>query len=177
MVAMRLHPGDADWWWQYGLDGLVGGIIGGAATGFAVWVTLRAQRKDARADLFDRECMRLSEEARSLRDRLMRGDPDFIMDSFNWGVDMRMVVSATRGSEPCFASLVEAAWLYASTHSSGGVTGEGRLQVADKQQAVAGFSSSAVLLQRRVFEPEYFRDMSVETCERTRALLSKGAFL
>jgi hypothetical protein len=43
--APSLNPSDLDWWWQFGFDGLIGGVIGGAATGVAVWLTLRHERR------------------------------------------------------------------------------------------------------------------------------------
>ncbi|WP_460710017.1 hypothetical protein [Nocardioides dilutus] len=39
-----LDPSSADWWWQYGLDGIVGGILGGAVTALAVVLTIRHER-------------------------------------------------------------------------------------------------------------------------------------
>lgn len=40
--------GDPDWWWEYALDGVVGGVIGGLVTALAVWLTLRHERTLAR---------------------------------------------------------------------------------------------------------------------------------
>jgi hypothetical protein len=40
-----MNPTDADWWWQYGLDGIVGGVVGGLVTGLAVVLTLRHERR------------------------------------------------------------------------------------------------------------------------------------
>ncbi len=51
MQEPRLNPSDLDWWWQYGFDGFVGGFIGAAVTGLAVWLTLRAQRGQLTATL------------------------------------------------------------------------------------------------------------------------------
>lgn len=36
-----------DWWLKYGFDGLVGGVVGGAVTGLAVFFTIRHERKTA----------------------------------------------------------------------------------------------------------------------------------
>lgn len=50
--AMGLDPTAGDWWWQYGLDGIVGGLVGGLVTGLAVWFTIRHERRlAARAEL------------------------------------------------------------------------------------------------------------------------------
>lgn len=43
-----MNPGDAAWWWEHGLDGIVGGIVGGLVTAAAVWLTLRHERKLAK---------------------------------------------------------------------------------------------------------------------------------
>lgn len=42
-----MDPGDSTWWWTFALDGIVSGIIGGAVTGLAVWLTLRHERQTA----------------------------------------------------------------------------------------------------------------------------------
>lgn len=39
-----MNPTDGLWWWQYGLDGVIGGIAGGVVAWFAVWLTLRGTR-------------------------------------------------------------------------------------------------------------------------------------
>lgn len=38
-------PSESVWWWQHGLDGVVGGLIAGVVTGVAVWLTLRHERR------------------------------------------------------------------------------------------------------------------------------------
>jgi hypothetical protein len=43
-----VDPTDGDWWWQYGLDGIVGGLLGGVVTAWAVLWTLRHERRAAR---------------------------------------------------------------------------------------------------------------------------------
>lgn len=35
----------SEWWWSVALDGIVGGILTGAIAGWAVWATLRHERK------------------------------------------------------------------------------------------------------------------------------------
>lgn len=36
---------DPAWWWEYALDGVIGGVLGGAVLGLAVWLTLRRERR------------------------------------------------------------------------------------------------------------------------------------
>lgn len=38
---------DAEWWWEFGLDGIGGAIVGGLATVLALWLTLRHERRMA----------------------------------------------------------------------------------------------------------------------------------
>lgn len=44
MHLLGLNPSDADWWWQYGFDGIVGAVIAGAVAGLAVVLTIRHER-------------------------------------------------------------------------------------------------------------------------------------
>lgn len=37
--------GEADWWWEHALDGLMGGVLTGVIAGVAVWLTLRHERR------------------------------------------------------------------------------------------------------------------------------------
>ena len=46
-----MNPTDAAWWWEYALDGVVGGVLGGVVTAGAVIATLQHERK--MADLQD----------------------------------------------------------------------------------------------------------------------------
>lgn len=39
--------GDADWWWEHGLDGIAGGVVAGLVTVLAIWLTLRHERRSA----------------------------------------------------------------------------------------------------------------------------------
>lgn len=42
---------EATWWWEFGLDGIVSGLVGGLVTGVAVIATIRHERKErVRAD-------------------------------------------------------------------------------------------------------------------------------
>ncbi|WP_193614304.1 hypothetical protein [Nocardioides lijunqiniae] len=49
MREPSLNPSDADWWWQYGLDGfggaLLGGLLAGAVTWWAVRRTIQHERE------------------------------------------------------------------------------------------------------------------------------------
>ena len=55
------HGGDNwTWWLEHGLDGIAGGLIGGAITGLAVWATLKHERNLA-------ETASKEEDAASLR--------------------------------------------------------------------------------------------------------------
>src|SRR5690349_19133488 len=56
MLLMEVASGrldDAEWWWEYGLDGIVGGLVSalvaGAATALAVFLTLRHERSHREA--------------------------------------------------------------------------------------------------------------------------------
>lgn len=54
------HLTDGAWWWAIGLDGLVGGVIGGLMTAFAVVWTIRHERKMAQAAALRAAVTRLS---------------------------------------------------------------------------------------------------------------------
>lgn len=72
-----------DWWLEHGLDGVVGGALGGVVTGFAVWLTLRhesqrAREQDSRRSVVElhRSAVRfahtdLGDGTDALRDRLL----------------------------------------------------------------------------------------------------------
>ncbi|MBA2952137.1 hypothetical protein GON03_19160 [Nocardioides sp. MAH-18] len=40
-----LDPSDSSWWWLYGLDGIIGGVIAGLVAAVAVLATLRHERR------------------------------------------------------------------------------------------------------------------------------------
>ncbi|WP_139175419.1 hypothetical protein [Nocardioides lianchengensis] len=42
------HLNDPSWWWAIASDGVLGGIIGGLVTAWAVWLTLRHERRSSR---------------------------------------------------------------------------------------------------------------------------------
>ncbi|RYP88662.1 hypothetical protein EKO23_01870 [Nocardioides guangzhouensis] len=54
------HLDDGAWWWAVALDGIVGGVIGGLMTAFAVAWTIRHERKMAQAAALRAAVARLS---------------------------------------------------------------------------------------------------------------------
>lgn len=62
---------EASWWWEYGLDGLVGGIAGGIVAWGAVWLTLRGTRRQGEEQAGELAVARL--QAAGIRTVLMMG--------------------------------------------------------------------------------------------------------
>jgi hypothetical protein len=72
-----LNPSDLDWWWQYGLDGLVGAVLGGIVTGAAVWFTIRHERRSVARDDLRASLAELQAKALQMTPTLiMGGNPE-----------------------------------------------------------------------------------------------------
>lgn len=53
---------NAEWWWEVGLDGIGGAVVGGLATVLALWLTLRHERRMAELT----ECRAVAAEVHAL---------------------------------------------------------------------------------------------------------------
>lgn len=125
--APALDPSSGDWWWQYGLDGIVGGVfgalLGGVIAGVATWIavtkTLENDRELARSATERAERAELRREVSELQGQLIGlsfAPPEdvltaaWIRDSFT---AMTLVYSKARSSEPELAEMLDSAtdWL------------------------------------------------------------------
>lgn len=158
---------------MYGLDGILGAIVGGAVTAGAVLWTLQHEQKRGMEQALDDESLRLHRVARKLSEFALLGDNlqygfawwDFTRDvnDFGW---------AARNSAPVFADLLEAT--AREIGRNGASTGDEGMH--NRQDLLANLQNAEKLLYRKVYSPDYF-EMTEDQIENTRSAIAEGAFL
>lgn len=172
-----VNPTDASWWWGTASEGLLGGVIGGIATGGAVWLTIRHERRRSQADALEREIGRLFEKTRRLRTLLAVQSGEFALENFDWSVDVTVVTQATAEREPCFSALLQTCNDQAGAALGTMSVENGRLEVSGSVQVgIAAVASAERVLQRRLFTPDYFK-MSKDECDWVAKAIRGGAFV
>lgn len=143
-----LDPSSADWWWQYGLDGIVGGVLGGAVTAVAVVMTLRHERKSLREQELRLALARLHDLALGFVTKPWPPDPEERRAQKNWALlDVSRESAnaiAVAGGQKKAARLIEE--LHEWDHSTRKELGRNRTDEAAEWDQIA----IATALARRV---------------------------
>lgn len=154
-----MNPGDADWWWQYGLDGIVAGLISAILTalvtaGAVLW-TLRHEQERAHHQALDSECLRLRQVARQLSQFAQGGqDTEYTLAWWDFNKDANDFMAAAHhtGATPKFTELFETTLREIGKNGATSANGG----VKDRQKLLANLQNAEKLLSRRVYWPAYF---------------------
>lgn len=163
------------WWLVHGFDGIAGGLIGGGATGLAVWATLKSEHRRYDRQHMDEECLRLAGAARKLRHAVQEGDPRFLLDQFDWSIDLTTFISSVSSKEPVIAKLLEACQQQIGSTATGHYAPNTGLVLANRQHLVMALVSVENLLTRRVRDRAYYKRMTPEQCDWLCNAIAQGA--